>query len=101
MDAANNAARRARKKKAKGRYSVGDILALLEASNGICFYCPADISGGKHTIDHFIPLSRGGSNWPSNIRMACVNCNSMKGDMLPKEFLAYRKKLALPTRFTV
>jgi 5-methylcytosine-specific restriction endonuclease McrA len=34
-------------------------------------------------VDHVIPLSRGGSNWPTNLVCACGQCNSRKCDKLP------------------
>jgi len=45
----------------------------------VCYICggtPAD------TIDHVIPLSRGGSNDLSNLRPACYKCNLEKGDKI-------------------
>lgn len=40
--------------------------------------------------EHQIPLSRGGSNWPSNLVPACDNCNKSKKDKTPAEFMEYR-----------
>ena len=37
------------------------------------------------TLDHFIPLSRGGSNGESNLILSCWTCNFEKGDSLPDE----------------
>jgi 5-methylcytosine-specific restriction endonuclease McrA len=39
------------------------------------------------TIEHFIPLSRGGSNSVSNRLYICKRCNLLKGQFLPHEFL--------------
>lgn len=39
--------------------------------------------GLRKTRDHYVPLSRGGSNAKDNIRAACYRCNSMKADMMP------------------
>lgn len=42
---------------------------------------------GKHfknlTVDHIIPLSRGGTNYIDNIVPLCVGCNSKKKDKMP------------------
>ena len=36
------------------------------------------------TIDHIIPVSRGGSHTRRNVKCACFICNSLKGDRLTK-----------------
>lgn len=74
--------RRARKMKAKGHASAEQILARIEYYGGLCYLC------GKpyEAIDHVIPLSRGGSNWPANQRPICGSCNSRKGAKLLQEF---------------
>lgn len=56
-----------------------------------CHYCSLPLTLARHlnnsmTVDHFIPLSRGGFNKRSNYVPACVRCNNAKGDMLPHEF---------------
>lgn len=40
-----------------------------------CWACSAPMA----SIDHVIPLSRGGTNWASNLRPCCISCNSSKG----------------------
>lgn len=39
--------------------------------------------GLRKTRDHYIPLSRGGTDAKENIRLACYRCNSLKGNMMP------------------
>jgi 5-methylcytosine-specific restriction endonuclease McrA len=54
-----------------------------------CVYC------GKEkglTIDHVIPLSRGGKSSFENCVTACKDCNSKKGNKLPSEAKMYMKK---------
>jgi len=41
-----------------------------------CFYCKKE---NKLTVDHVVPLSRGGAHDVSNVVPACINCNSKKG----------------------
>ena len=58
---------------------------------GRCAYCDVGLSrqktGGKvkASIDHFIPLSKGGPNGRSNRVLACYPCNLAKGDADPRE----------------
>lgn len=50
-----------------------------------CFYCGSD--NNKLTLDHFIPISRGGGTTKANTVIACQNCNSSKKDKMPGEIL--------------
>lgn len=43
------------------------------------------------TIDHYIPLSKGGEDEIDNYRLAHFRCNRMKGSMTPEEFEIYQK----------
>lgn len=49
-----------------------------------CSYCGAteDLS-----VDHVVPLSRGGTNDPENLTPACKPCNSSKRDKLVEEWI--------------
>lgn len=40
------------------------------------------------TIDHVVPLSRGGEDTLSNVQLACFICNLVKHDRLLEEVLA-------------
>lgn len=45
------------------------------------------------SLDHKIPLNRGGSNSKENSLPACWNCNRSKGDRLNCEFLDWVKRV--------
>ncbi len=48
-----------------------------------CHYC-----GGKaESKDHRIPIARGGDNHPLNLVPSCKECNNLKGQRTPGEFL--------------
>lgn len=72
-----------------GKITSHDVSKMLDAQENRCFYCGCDVSGGVHTIDHLIPLSRGGTNLPDNIVIACKKCNTVKGAKTPKEYFHY------------
>jgi hypothetical protein len=50
----------------------------------VCAYCGD--SEAKMVIDHIVPISRGGSNDPDNLCVACDPCNSSKNDKLLSEW---------------
>jgi len=51
-------------------------------------YCGTGLGLENATLDHVIPLSRGGSHQPGNLVAACHACNQRKGSLLPTEFFA-------------
>lgn len=68
--------RHARLKNAPGgSFSVERYAARVAYFGGLCAYCRL---APYSELDHAIPLSRGGSNWPANVYPACVPCNRRK-----------------------
>jgi 5-methylcytosine-specific restriction endonuclease McrA len=57
--------RRAREMEVEGTFTESDVRELFIAQDGECI-CSADLTKGFH-VDHVHPLSKGGSNWPSNL----------------------------------
>ncbi|MEN9791425.1 MAG: hypothetical protein RLZZ63_1083 [Gemmatimonadota bacterium] len=53
-----------------------------------CVYCGTGLGLEHATLDHVIPLSRGGTHHPGNLVAACQPCNQLKGSLLPHEFFA-------------
>jgi 5-methylcytosine-specific restriction endonuclease McrA len=84
--------RKARKKKAEGCHNGEDIQRIFEAQNGKCACCKIKV-GKKYHVDHITPLSRGGSNWPSNLQILCPTCNTRKHAKDPIEFMRSRGML--------
>ena len=76
------------RKGAEGSYTGNDVLRLFEEQQGCCAYCGESLI--DYHIDHVIPLSRGGSNWPENLCLACSECNLQKGALTPDEFWILR-----------
>jgi len=77
---------RARKKKGEGFHTIAETKAIFEKQSGICVYCRTALDDSAH-LDHIIPLSRGGSNWPHNLQWLCAPCNLRKGSKEPDAFL--------------
>lgn len=73
-------------KAAGGNHTAEDIRQQMVSQSGACAYCGADITQ-KYHVDHYIPLSMGGSNGAENIVLACPSCNCAKGSLMPDVFL--------------
>lgn len=58
----------------------------FDDQKGICHFCNREISFDKWTIDHLLPLSRGGGNEHQNLKGACSTCNNAKGALTEEEF---------------
>ena len=82
----------AKRKRAKGRFTAREFLLVLKKHKYRCAYCKRQISRSSATIDHVVPLSRGGTNWITNIIPACLRCNQRKSFMSLGRFIARLKK---------
>lgn len=71
---------------ARGSFTQEQINARFDYFGWQCRYCRASLTVATVTLDHQLPLSRGGSNWASNLVPACGSCNASKCDRLPWEF---------------
>lgn len=77
---------RAKRLNAPGTHTAADIRNLHETQNGECFWCGTTLDDGYH-VDHLYPLSKGGSNGPENLALACPSCNLHKSATDPDLFL--------------
>ena len=59
--------------------------------HGLCHYCKKKFNATDLTMDHVIPISRGGKSTKSNIVTACKECNSKKKYLLPVEWEEFLK----------
>ena len=53
---------------------------LRRKSKGYCSYCSRKVGRDKLTIDHYVPVSKGGTNDNNNLVLCCQQCNSSKGN---------------------
>lgn len=62
-------------------------------SEGKCSYCGKEFKPSELTMDHIVPLIRGGKSTKNNTVPACKECNSKKKYLLPMEWEEYLKKI--------
>ena len=58
-------------------------------AKGVCHYCGGQVSAGELTMDHIVPIARGGRSTKGNVVTACKNCNNKKKQLLPMEWQEY------------
>ena len=62
-------------------------------STGKCHYCGQTFLPAELTMDHIIPLARGGTSDRINIVAACKECNNKKKYLHPTEWEEYMESL--------
>lgn len=62
-------------------------------ARGLCYYCGAQVAPKELTLDHVVPLVRGGTTSRNNCVPACKSCNSKKQSLLPMEWDEYLQSL--------
>jgi 5-methylcytosine-specific restriction endonuclease McrA len=92
--------RKQRVRAAQGEYTREEILTLRQLQEDKCFYCFATLLGPSLQvnypgdpvtchIDHFVSLLDGGTNYISNVVLACPRCNDRKGVSDGIDFMLY------------
>lgn len=62
-------------------------------ASGICYYCRKVVGARQLTMDHLVPLIRGGKSTKANLVPACKPCNTQKKSLLPVEWEQYLARL--------
>ena len=60
-----------------------------KTASGECYFCGKKVKFKDITMDHLLPLARGGRSTKDNIVPCCKPCNTKKKSMLPLEWEAY------------
>ena len=78
----------------RNEFDFEDKKIILQKSGGVCARCGKPIIIGKNaTVDHFIPISKGGINQKLNIIPLCKACNKAKSNKIidPENYIKYLK----------
>lgn len=70
-----------------GAVSAQERAAVYNKTEGHCATCGEFVPYTDFTVDHIIPLAKGGNNDLSNLQCACSVCNRIKQDILPEDLM--------------
>ena len=78
-----------RREKNKARELRASQWWKRKCAKGVCYYCNQTFPAKELTMDHIVPVSRGGKSTKGNIVPACKDCNNKKKQLLPMEWEEY------------
>ena len=84
-------AERFRKEKAKGRKLRQSQWWKERVAKGICHYCGGKFDSSDLTMDHIVPIARGGKSAKGNVVPSCKQCNTTKKYYTPAEIILREK----------
>lgn len=82
-----HAIRRAKKTQAGGSYTALEWFELCKFYGFLCLKCGDSFPFVELTVDHILPISKGGTSFIHNLQPLCLNCNRIKGN----QEIDYRK----------
>ncbi len=68
-----------KKEKAKARELRASAWWKGQVGRGICYHCEQKFKTSDLTMDHLIPIARGGKSDKKNCVPSCKECNTKKG----------------------
>jgi 5-methylcytosine-specific restriction protein A len=80
-----------KRERRKARELRGSQWWKRRRAKGVCHYCGRPTPTKELTMDHIVPIARGGRSTKGNIVAACKECNTAKKQLLPMEWDQYLK----------
>lgn len=74
------------KKQSRRTYTPKERSIIYKKDNGRCYLCGKELLYSEMTLDHVIPLAKGGKDGIENLRCCCAKCNQWKADSYSGDF---------------
>lgn len=74
-----------RREKEKARVLRKSLWWRQQLGQGRCYHCEEQFAREELTMDHLIPIARGGCTTKKNVVVACKRCNSQKKNLTVAE----------------
>ena len=75
------------------QFTAADWYRMIRRAGYRCMYCSRKFEPEQLTLDHIVPLSRGGSHSTGNVGPSCAKCNVHKGN---KTYVEWKTILSTP-----
>jgi len=82
-----------KKERAKARELRRSQWWKRRLSEGRCYFCDRRFKPDELTMDHIVPIIRGGKSTKGNVVPSCKECNNKKKHLLPIEWAEYIERL--------
>jgi len=76
-----------RRERAKVREAKKSRWWQQKTANGLCHYCGQKFPFKQLTMDHIVPIARGGTTSAGNVVPCCLECNKKKSVDTPVDTL--------------
>ncbi len=86
-----------RREKARARELRQSQWWRNQIGRGVCHYCGNKFEKAQLTMDHVVPIVRGGRSTKANVVVACKECNSHKKYWTPVELELMSRNSVLET----
>lgn len=77
------------------QFSQKERMVIYNNNKGRCAICGKFVPYDSFTVDHIIPLAKGGTNAIDNLQVACGVCNLIKQDILPEDLMRKLTEIVL------
>lgn len=78
-----------KRERQKARELRGSQWWKRKTAKGMCHYCGRLVPPVELTMDHIVPIARGGRSTKGNVAACCKECNNRKKQLLPMEWAEY------------
>ncbi len=75
-----------RREKNKARELRASQWWKRKCAKGVCYYCNKKFPAKELTMDHIVPIARGGKSTKNNVAPCCKACNTEKKSKLLMEW---------------
>lgn len=77
------------------QFTVAERTTIYNKNKGRCAICGRFVPYDEFTVDHIIPLAKGGDNNLNNLQCTCKVCNFIKQDILPEDLMEKLSEIIL------